>query len=106
MSILVKGIVIGIIIGLVIGGVAGYLIKDYSSNKNFRLGRGQFQLDDKAVTEIANFFDGNPDANTTNSYCQQNRMNCAYYCKNINPNNEICSQFNNMSRRNNGPIPN
>ncbi len=92
---LTKGIIIGVIIGLILGGVVGYFIRG-------SLNRGpdmrNFQITDATKNEITSFFDSTSDLNEINSYCQQNRMYCAYYCRDINPNHEICTQLQNFSR--------
>lgn len=94
---LTKGIIIGLVIGLALGAIAGYFLHS-NLNSNFIQGRGNFQIDENTKNEITSFFDSNPDSNEINSYCEQNRMYCAYYCRNINPDHEICSQFQNMNR--------
>ena len=94
---LTKGIIIGLILGLILGTFAGYIIHD-SINRNFMQGRGNFQIDEKTKNEINSFFESTSDINEINSYCEQNRMYCSYYCGNINPNNEICKQIMNSSQ--------
>ena len=93
-----KGIIIGLVIGLVLGAVAGYILHNYIG-RNFNLGRGSFQqLTQSQIDELNSFFATNPDATSVDSYCQQNRMNCIYYCRTINPSNEMCGQM--MNYRN------
>ena len=101
-----KDVIIGLIIGLVIGGTVGYFMHNIINNRNFTQGKGNFQIDETTQNEITSFFSSEPDVNTINTYCGQNRMYCAYYCRNINPNHEICSQYSNMSRGGNNGIPN
>lgn len=91
-------LIIGLIMGLVIGGAAGYFISNNLHRFNF-LGRGSLQIDDKTKNEITSFFESTSDINTINSYCAQNRMNCLYYCRNINPNHEICQNLMNYTGR-------
>jgi hypothetical protein len=92
-----KGIILGLIIGLIIGGVGGYFIHNFLS-RSFISGRGNFQIDENTKNEITSFFDSTSDINEINSYCGQNRMYCAYYCRNINSDNEFCSIIMNSSR--------
>ena len=102
-----KGILIGIIIGLIIGVVGGYFIYTDlihgGTSRNFPGGRGNFQISDASKAEVTSFFENTTDINSINSYCQQNRMNCAYYCRTINPSNEACSSIMNFTRM--GGIP-
>lgn len=92
-----KGIIIGLILGLIIGGTAGYFIHN-RINRNFMPGRGDFRIDDKTKNDITSFFNSTSDTNEINSYCEQNMANCFYYCRSINPNNEICNEIMNSSR--------
>jgi hypothetical protein len=90
-----KSIIIGIVIGLVIGILAGYFLNNII---NPIRGPGNFQINENTKNEITAFFESTTDTNEINSYCEQNRMNCMYYCRSINPNNEICSQITNQTR--------
>jgi len=108
--------VIAIVILIIIGVVVGYLYFSGFFNKSDRFleGPGQFgrsdesmvnnpdrnlQLNDSQIEEINSFFYSNPTQEQTDSYCQQNRMNCFYYCKNINSNAEYCKQLNSQGPR-------
>jgi len=95
---LMKGAIIGLIAGLILGGIIGYISHNILS-RNF-IGRGNFnfQIDEQTKNEITSFFESASDINEINSYCGQNRVNCAYYCRDINPNHEICKQILNFTR--------
>jgi len=97
MNKLTKGIIIGLILGLIIGALSRYIVHNVI-NRNFIPGRGNFQIDENAKTEITAFFDSTSDMTEINSYCNQNRMYCSYYCRSINPVNEICNQIMNSSQ--------
>lgn len=97
MSKIIIWFIVGIIIGLVIGGVAGYFYAYKSPRGNF----GNFnnmQISEESKSEVTSFFESNPDQATINSYCQENPNNCIYYCREMNQDNELCTQFLNMSR--------
>ena len=93
-----KWFVIGLIIGLVFGGVIGYIIVNnlHRNNSPFL---GNFQIDEQTKTGVISFFNSTVDMDKINSYCQENRMNCLYYCRNINPNHEICQNIQVTSNR-------
>jgi len=97
---LTKGLIIGLIIGLILGGLAGYLISNNFHKNNFS-GRGNFQgnfqIDEQTKNDIVSFFDSTNDTNEINSYCEQNRMYCAYYCRSINPDNGACKNLMNAT---------
>jgi hypothetical protein len=82
------------LIFLIIGGVAGYFIGLKQSPNNFNNQRGNFQqLDEATISQITSFFENAPTSEEVNSYCQQNQRYCIEYCRNINPNNEFCSNI-------------
>jgi len=89
---LTKGIIIGLIVGLIIGGILGYVLHN-QINRNFIQGRENPQINEETIKEIENFFESNSDINEIRSYCDNYRVNCFYYCRNINPDHEICSQI-------------
>ncbi len=95
-------LIVGLIIGLVFGGLAGYFISVHFHKAGLPQ-RGNFQIDDATKAQITSFFDGNPTSDQINSYCQQNRMNCAYYCRTINPGNEACKTLINSTFSRGGP---
>lgn len=86
----------GLITGLIIGGVGGYALHN-SIGRSFIQGRGNFQIDEETKTKITSFFDSTSNMDEIKSYCEQNRMYCAYYCRNINPNHEICKELGNYT---------
>jgi len=89
--------IVGIILGLLIGSAGGYFYAAKSARGNF--GRpSSFQISEQSKAEVTSLFESNPGQDSLTSYCGQNRMNCAYYCRSINPNNDFCSQFLNLSR--------
>ena len=98
---LTKGIITGLILGLIPGTFVGYIIHN-SINRNFMQVRGDFQIDKNTQNEIISFFESTSDINEINSYCEQNRMYCSYYCRTINPNHEICKNIMNFSGMNGG----
>jgi len=101
---LIKGIIIGVIVGLIIGGVSGYFLHNAIS-RNLIQRRGNFQITEAQINEVTSFFDNTLDINEINSYCGQNRQYCVYYCRNINPEHEICEEISNFSRMPGGKMP-
>jgi len=89
--------IVGIIVGLIVGGIAGYFYADKSSRGNFG-NLNNMQISEESKSEITSFFESNPDQATINSYCQENINNCMYYCREMNQDSELCTQFLNMSR--------
>jgi hypothetical protein len=85
------GLIVGLIIGLIIGGAISYLI--FNGQRGPRGNFNNFQLNETQINELTSFFNSNHTSGEINSYCEQNRMNCMYYCKNINQNNEICKNM-------------
>lgn len=87
-----KNLIIGLVIGLILGGIIGCLIGVNLTRNSFSR-RDNFQLDEKTKNEISSFFESTTDISIIESYCNQNRFNCMYYCRSVNPNHEICSQM-------------
>ncbi|MFA5856833.1 MAG: hypothetical protein WC867_05715 [Candidatus Pacearchaeota archaeon] len=85
-----KKLIIGIIlIVLVIASLSGY----YILNKNKRFSRGMFQINEEDKQEVSAFFENNPTNEEINEYCNNNRQNCFYYCRNINQENLYCIEL-------------
>ncbi len=59
----------------------------------FRGNFQQMQLTDEQIQSVTSFFENTPDINEITDHCNNNRMECFYYCRNINPNHEYCSQL-------------
>jgi hypothetical protein len=87
---LLIGLIIGLLIGLIVGGITSYFI--FNNQRGIR-GNLQVNLNETQINELTSFFNSNHTSGEINSYCEQNRMNCMYYCKNINQNNEICKNM-------------
>jgi hypothetical protein len=83
-------LIIGLIIGLVVGGIASYFI---FNNQPRRGNFNNFQLTESQVNEIITFFNSNPNSTEIQSYCQQNKNYCFYYCRDMNQSNEICKNM-------------
>jgi hypothetical protein len=64
-----------------------------------------FQLNESQVNDINSFFSSNPSISDMQDYCTNNRGYCFYYCRNINPNSEICSEIMNYTGINNSFAP-
>jgi len=84
-------ILIGLLIGLVVGGVASYLI--FNNHRGFSGRNFQSNLSEAQINDLTSFFNSNYTSGEIKSYCEQNRMNCMYYCRNINQDNEICKNM-------------
>jgi len=93
----IGGLIIGLLAGLVLGGAAGYFIANNFHRNNFQ-GRPNLQIDDNTKNQIASFFGSMPSTDEIQSYCQQNRTYCVYYCSTVSPSDEICKSIMNFSR--------
>lgn len=101
---------IKVIIALVILLVAIGIISGCGSNNNQQAsepgrvnnqfnGTRNFQLNESQISEINSFFNSNPSPDEVKNYCVQNMANCAYYCRNINPNNDVCKELGSYNGR-------
>jgi hypothetical protein len=102
-------ILLFVIIGIIIIGIVSiiaysYVFKNHPktprpNNDNGPV-REDFQFNETQIDEITLFFNSTTDIDTINNYCNKNRQNCFYYCRDIDPNNEFCKQLINISGRN------
>lgn len=99
-----SNIILAIIItALVISNLFfGYMLLKPKSRPDFR-GFQEMQLTDEQITNVTTFFQNAQDLEEIKNYCTNNRMECFYYCRNINQNHEVCSQL--MQRRSNSQQP-
>jgi hypothetical protein len=51
------------------------------------------QLTDAQKQAVTSFFNSTTDTAKITDYCNQNRMECFYYCRTINPSNSYCSEL-------------
>jgi hypothetical protein len=54
--------------------------------------RGNFTLDENQINEVSGVFD-NRTSEDIAEYCNEHRMECVYYCRNLNPEHEYCSNL-------------
>lgn len=90
--IVTKSIIIVALTCLIIGGFIGYFLHP-SLNRNFMQRNNNFQLSEESKKEIISFFENTKDANEINNYCKEHIVDCAYYCREINPNHEACKNL-------------
>ena len=92
-------VIIVIIILIIIGITAGYLYyKGFFNNKQPRFPRQNFQLNESQINEVTSFFNSSPTSEQIQNYCNASRMNCFYYCRNINPENNYCKELVNFTQ--------
>jgi hypothetical protein len=83
-------IVVGVL--LIINIFFGYMLFFHKTGPNSQ-GFQNMHLTDEQIASVTSFFENTTDTTAINSYCEKNRMECFYYCKNINSGNEFCSQL-------------
>lgn len=101
------GIIIVVAVIVLIGGLFYFFY--HSSNPvnsqsgRFGNGRGMrnFTLSQEQINNVTTFFGSNPSIIDINSYCSNNRMNCFYYCRIIDSNNDYCKTMMTMNRSGN-----
>ncbi len=88
-------LVIVVLILLVISNLFfGYMFFFHNNQPNFNRGNfQQMQLTNEQIQSVTSFFENTLDTNEITDYCNNNRMECFYYCRTINPDHEICSQL-------------
>lgn len=91
-----NALLIGVVILLLMGNLFfGYMF--FFQKNQFGSGtRGDFpqmQLTDKQISDVTAFFESTSNTEDIASYCENNRMGCFYYCREINSNHDYCSQL-------------
>jgi hypothetical protein len=85
----VVGIVIVAVIALALFLIPGLGIRRFF----FAFPRGNFTLDENQINEVSGVFENGTSEDVT-EYCNEHRIECGYYCRNLNPEHEYCSNFN------------
>jgi len=94
-----KTAVIIISLSIIIVILIGYICYDkFFKNKHAGFAGRNFQLSESQINDITSFFNSNASLDEVKSYCAENMANCFYYCRNINPNHEICKELSNYTR--------
>lgn len=94
-----------IILAVIVVILAGYIVfvnvisNKGGSNANgnsvrppFRAGQN-FSLTGAQQSAVIAFFQTSPTVAAAQTYCAQNRINCFYYCRQLNSTDPICSQI-------------
>jgi len=89
-----KNLIVGLIVGLVLGGIIGYLVGTNLHRNNF-MRNPNLHIDEVTIDQISSFFENTSDINEIRSYCDENRMYCMYYCRDMNQDHEICEELTN-----------
>jgi len=72
----------------------GFWGEQFGDNSRQRLqGPGNVSLSEEDKYSTVNFFNSTSSIEEINNYCENNRMNCMYYCREINPQNEVCKKL-------------
>jgi hypothetical protein len=53
--------------------------------------RGNFTLNQSSIDEVSGVFENAQTQEDVTSYCANHRIECGYYCRNVNPSHEMCS---------------
>lgn len=54
---------------------------------------GNFTLDENQINEVSGVFENAGTSEDIAEYCSEHRMECGYYCRNVNPDHEYCSNL-------------
>jgi len=81
----------------IIGVVAYFIFAGRKADDHPRRpfgGNGDFAPDSGKINSTTEFFAGNPSVDQMKSYCGENAQYCFYYCRQVNPENELCGELN------------
>lgn len=94
-----KKITIVIIAVVVVAvGILAYVFLNNSEREEFRRPPfgdipNNFSISEEIKTSTVEFFDSLPSLEEAKSYCSENRINCFYYCREINQEHEVCDSM-------------
>ena len=88
-----------IIIAVVI--LALFLIPGLGMRRFFFAGfpRGNFTLDENQINEVSGVFENAETSEDITEYCNEHRMECGYYCRNVNPEHKYCINLSDLRNR-------
>lgn len=98
-------ILIGLIFVFILVSISGCTSidkKDFREGSNFCEGdfRGfnrnktDFQIDEDTKNKVVSLFEVTQDLDKIKDFCDQNKVGCFYYCREINSEHEFCSNLN------------
>ena len=92
-----KNTIIIVILAIVIIGLVGYIFISNQRGEDFRQppfrNMQNFSLTDEIKNSTIEYFDSSPSLEDARAYCVENRMNCFYYCRELNSEHEICDEM-------------
>lgn len=89
-----KNLILIILVGILVMSnlFFGYMLF-FHKNGPSRQGFQNMQITDAQKQAVTSFFDSTTNTAKITDYCNQNRMECFYYCRTINPSNSYCSEL-------------
>jgi hypothetical protein len=91
---------------IVASAVSALLLVPGSSLRRIFMGsppRGNFTLNESSMDEVSAVFENDGTQEDVTGYCADHRFECMYYCRNVNPGHEMCSEVD--YQRNPGGVP-
>jgi hypothetical protein len=104
-------IVLGIIFGVIyFTGVLNPKENNFgrnSPNGNFQgnPNSGSMELNKSQISDVTSFFNNSPTSEEVQTYCEENRVSCFYYCAKINSEDELCKEMMTPPSMNNTQAP-
>jgi flagellar basal body-associated protein FliL len=65
----------------------------FPGGNNTRFPPENITLDENKIKEVSAVFENAETYENITEYCGSHRMECGYYCRNINPGHEFCNNF-------------
>ncbi len=64
-----------------------------------RFPKGNFTLDENKINEVSAVFENAETSGNITEYCSIHRIECGYYCRNVNSENEYCNNLSYLRNR-------
>lgn len=92
-----KLIIAIVVLSIIVIGLLAYVFLGNQVRGDFRQPSFQnmsgFSLTDEIKASTVEFFDSPPSLEDAKTYCDENRINCFYYCTEVNQEHEVCSDL-------------
>lgn len=71
----------------------------FPGGDNTRFPGGNMTLDENKINEVSAVFENAETPGNITEYCNSHRIECGYYCRNVNPEHEYCNNLSYLRNR-------
>jgi hypothetical protein len=96
-----KWIAVIVIVIVAVAVSALFLVRGLGPRRFFgdKFLRGNITLDENKINEVSDVFENAETSGNITEYCNSHRIECGYYCRNVNPEHEYCNNLSYLRNR-------